>query len=104
MICTRAAIDAVPARPVIQRPRRRPAERWLDEAAFDRLDALEGVAERTGASVLELAIGGLAALPSVGSVIAGARTPEQVRANAAAARYNPDEDTVAALDSLPNAR
>ena len=81
-----------------------PAERWLDEAAFDRLDALEDVAQRTGASVLELAIGGLAALPSVGSVIAGARTPEQVRANAAAARYNPDEDTVAALDSLPNAR
>ena len=81
-----------------------PAERWLDDEAFDRLEALEAVAAGAGASVLDLAIGGLAALPFIGSVIAGARTPEQVRANAAAARYTPDEATMAALDSLPNAR
>ncbi len=81
-----------------------PAERWLDDEAFDRLEALEAVAAEVGASVLDLAIGGLAALPFIGSVIAGARTPEQVRANAAAARYTPDEATMAALASLPNAR
>jgi aryl-alcohol dehydrogenase-like predicted oxidoreductase len=81
-----------------------PAERWLDDEAFDRLEALEAVAAGAGATVLDLAIGGLAALPSIGSVIAGARTPEQVRANAAAARYTPDEATMAALASLPNAR
>ena len=81
-----------------------PAERWLGDEAFDRLEALEAVAAGAGATVLDLAIGGLAALPSIGSVIAGARTPEQVRANAAAARYTPDEATMAALGSLPNAR
>jgi aryl-alcohol dehydrogenase-like predicted oxidoreductase len=81
-----------------------PAERWLDDHAFDRLESLERVAAATGARLLELAIGGLAAFPVVGSVIAGARTAEQVRANAAAARWVPDEETLAALRSLPNAR
>ena len=40
-----------------------PAERWLDDEAFDRLEALEAVAAEAGATVLDLAIGGLAALP-----------------------------------------
>ena len=43
-------------------------------------------------------------MPHVGSVIAGASSPEQVRANAAAARSVLDEETLAALDSLPNDR
>jgi aryl-alcohol dehydrogenase-like predicted oxidoreductase len=81
-----------------------PAERWLSDAAFDRLEELEAVAADAGCTVLELAIGGLAALPYVGSVIAGARTPEQVRANAAAARFFPDGPTLDALRSLPNDR
>jgi aryl-alcohol dehydrogenase-like predicted oxidoreductase len=36
----------------------------------------------------------------VSSVIAGATKPEQVRANAAAGRWTPSEDDLAALDSL----
>ena len=59
---------------------------------------------RSALHLVSSLIGGLAALPWIGSVIAGARTPEQVRANAAAARYTPDEATMAALASLPNAR
>ena len=81
-----------------------PAERWLDGAAFDRVEALQALAAARERSPLDLAIGGLAALPFVGSVVAGARTPEQVRANAAAARYTPDEETMDALGHLPNAR
>lgn len=81
-----------------------PAERWLDDAAFDRLEPLERLAEERGATMLELAIGGLAAFPFVGSVIAGATSAEQVRANAAAARWRPDDEMLQALRSLPNAR
>ena len=53
-----------------------------------------------GVSLLELAIGGLAAQPAVASVIAGATKPEQVRANAAAGAWEPSADELAALLSL----
>jgi len=50
-----------------------------------------------GRTILELAIGGLAAMPAVASVIAGATKPEQVRANAAAGAWEPTADELAAL-------
>ncbi len=50
-------------------------------------DALRQWAERHGHTLLELAIGWLLAQPTVASVIAGARTPEQVRSNAAAGAW-----------------
>lgn len=74
-----------------------PPERWLSDEAFDRLDALERLAAERSVTLLELAIGGLAAEPVVGSVIAGATTPAQARANAAAARFVADAETLAAL-------
>ncbi|MET1062841.1 MAG: aldo/keto reductase, partial [Aeromicrobium sp.] len=69
----------------------------LQGADWDRVEALEGFASARGLSLLELAIGGLAAQPAVSSVIAGATGPEQVAANAAAARWTP---TAADLDEL----
>jgi aryl-alcohol dehydrogenase-like predicted oxidoreductase len=69
----------------------------LQGADWDRVDALQGFASARGVSLLELAIGGLAAQPAVSSVIAGATGPEQVAANAAAARWTP---TAADLDEL----
>ena len=45
-----------------------------------------------GCRLLQVAIGGLAAQPAVASVIAGATTPEQVRANAAAGVWQPTDD------------
>jgi aryl-alcohol dehydrogenase-like predicted oxidoreductase len=62
------------------------AGRDIDDETFDRLEELERLAAKQGLTLLELAIGGLALQPAVISVIAGATTPEQVRANAAAAR------------------
>ncbi|MDQ3823373.1 MAG: aldo/keto reductase, partial [Actinomycetota bacterium] len=51
---------------------------------------------------LEVAIGALAARPPVSSVIAGATTAEQVRANAEAGEWVPTADDLAALsDTLP---
>jgi aryl-alcohol dehydrogenase-like predicted oxidoreductase len=67
---------------------------------FALLDALQRFADERGLSMLELAIGGLLARPVVSSVIAGATKPEQVRANAAAGRWTPGEDDLAALESL----
>ena len=59
-------------------------EAWTADR-LDRVDALESFAEERGHTLLELAVGALASRPEVASVIAGATTPEQVRANAAAA-------------------
>jgi aryl-alcohol dehydrogenase-like predicted oxidoreductase len=53
-----------------------------------------------GITLLELAIGGLAAQPAVGAVIAGATRGEQVKANAAAAAWEPTDDDLAELDAL----
>jgi aryl-alcohol dehydrogenase-like predicted oxidoreductase len=53
-----------------------------------RAEALAEFAESQGHTLLELAMSWLASRPAVASVIAGAKTPEQVRANAAAAAWN----------------
>jgi aryl-alcohol dehydrogenase-like predicted oxidoreductase len=74
-------------------------ERLTDET-FDRVEALERYAEERGNTLLEVAIGGLAAQPAVGSVISGATRPEQVRANAAAGEWEPSEDDLAALQNV----
>ena len=64
---------------------------------LDRVDALRGYAEARGRSLLDVAIGGLLAMPAVVSVIAGATKPEQVRANVRAASWEPAEADLAAL-------
>jgi aryl-alcohol dehydrogenase-like predicted oxidoreductase len=50
--------------------------------------------------VLEVAIGGLAAQPAVASVIAGATSAEQVRANVQAGEWVPDAAELARIDEL----
>jgi aryl-alcohol dehydrogenase-like predicted oxidoreductase len=60
---------------------------------------LSAWAEAHGVSLLDVAIGGLAAVEPVASVIAGATKPEQVRANAAAGEWMPSEDELAQLVS-----
>ena len=77
-----------------------PAERWLTDEAFDGVEQLESFAAQRGCSLLEVAMGGLAAMPAVGSVIAGATTPDQVRANAVAGQWQPSADDLRALRAL----
>jgi aryl-alcohol dehydrogenase-like predicted oxidoreductase len=72
----------------------------LTDETFDRLEALEAFAEERGLTLLQVAIGGLAAQPAVASVIAGATKPEQVRANAAAGEWVPTPEDLAALNKL----
>ncbi len=72
------------------------AER-LAAADWDRVEELESFAARAGVSILDVAIGGLAAQPAVVSVIAGVTSAEQVASNAAAGSWRP---TPAELDEL----
>jgi aryl-alcohol dehydrogenase-like predicted oxidoreductase len=51
-------------------------------------------------TMLDVAIGGLAAQPAMASVIAGATSPEQVRANVAAGEWTPTPDDLRALDRI----
>jgi aryl-alcohol dehydrogenase-like predicted oxidoreductase len=69
----------------------------LTDAAFDRIEALEAFARERGHTLLELAIAALAAQPGVASVIAGAMSPEQVAANAAAGEWELGAEDLAAL-------
>jgi aryl-alcohol dehydrogenase-like predicted oxidoreductase len=75
-------------------------QRFGTEEAFDRVEALERFADERGVKLLDVAIGGLLAMPAVTSVIAGAMTPEQVRANVAAGEWEPTAEDAAALRSL----
>jgi aryl-alcohol dehydrogenase-like predicted oxidoreductase len=59
--------------------------RFFTPRALDLVEKLAEFAGANGRSVLELGIGFLLAEPVVLSVIAGAMSPDQVRANAAAA-------------------
>ena len=72
----------------------------LEGADWDTVEALRGYAGARGVSMLDVAIGGLAAQPAVSSVIAGATTPEQVRANVAAGGWEPTEADLAGLDEI----
>jgi aryl-alcohol dehydrogenase-like predicted oxidoreductase len=72
----------------------------LANADWDRIEALEAFAGEQGISILELAIGGLAAQPAVASVIAGVTRPEQVEANVRAAEWEPSGEALAALADI----
>ncbi len=61
----------------------------LEHADFDTVEALQSFADERGITMLHLAIGGLAAQPTVGSVIAGATSVDQVRQNVAAGLWVP---------------
>ena len=61
------------------------AGREIEDERFDRVEACACFAEERGYTLHELAICALASTRGVGSIIAGATKPEQVRANAAAA-------------------
>jgi aryl-alcohol dehydrogenase-like predicted oxidoreductase len=73
---------------------------WLRDAEWDRIEALTSYAEERDLSLLDVAIAGLASQPAVGSVISGATRGEQVRANAAALRWQPTAEDLVELDAL----
>jgi aryl-alcohol dehydrogenase-like predicted oxidoreductase len=70
------------------------------QATFDTIARLEAFARERGRTLLELAIAGVAAQARVASVIVGATSAEQVRANAAAGDWELTADELVALRSL----
>jgi aryl-alcohol dehydrogenase-like predicted oxidoreductase len=72
----------------------------LTDERFDVVERLEAFAAERSLSLLDVAIGGLAAQPAVASVIAGATSPEQVKANVAGGAWRPSADDLAALDAV----
>jgi aryl-alcohol dehydrogenase-like predicted oxidoreductase len=73
---------------------------YITEEKLDQVEGLAAWAEQHGHSLLEVAIGTLAALPGCTSVIAGATSPEQVRANAAAAGWIPEPDEIVEISKI----
>jgi aryl-alcohol dehydrogenase-like predicted oxidoreductase len=65
---------------------------------FDEVERLEAFASAHDRTLLEVAVGGLASIEGIASVIAGATSAEQVRANAAAGEWRL---SAAELDELP---
>jgi aryl-alcohol dehydrogenase-like predicted oxidoreductase len=75
----------------------------LDKANFDLIEAIEKYAAERDLSMLQVAIGGLAAMPTVGSVIAGATSADQVVENASAGLWVPSGDDLEALLEITEA-
>jgi aryl-alcohol dehydrogenase-like predicted oxidoreductase len=73
---------------------------YLTEQKLDRVEALIAWAAERGRTVLEVAVGALAAQPGCSSVIAGATSAEQAKANAAASDWIPSAEDLADLDRL----
>ncbi len=72
----------------------------LAGADFSRVDVLQAYAGARGLDLVTVAIGGLAAQPAVGSVIAGVSRPEQVHTNARAASWRPTAEDLEALAGI----
>jgi aryl-alcohol dehydrogenase-like predicted oxidoreductase len=74
--------------------------RFQNEATTNKIEALRSFAQQRGHSLLELAMSWLAAQQIVGSIIAGATSPEQVEANVKAASWSLTADELADIDKI----
>ena len=73
---------------------------YITDAKLDTVAALSTWAAERGLTVLDVAVGGLAALPGCTSVIAGATSAAQVKANAEAGSWIPSADELAEIDRI----
>jgi len=75
-------------------------DRVLNERNFDLVERLTAWAGTRGHSILDLAFAWLAAQPAMGPIIAGATSPDQVRANVAAAGWALSDDELDEVDGI----
>src|SRR6516165_10407225 len=73
---------------------------YVTDDKLDKVEALIAWGAERDVSILQVAIGGLAAQPGCASVIAGAMSPEQLRANAAAGQWEPAPDELEEIDKI----
>jgi aryl-alcohol dehydrogenase-like predicted oxidoreductase len=76
----------------------------LGDDVLRRVENLIAFAEGRGHTILELAVSWLASRPTVASVIAGATSPEQVKANAAAAAWRLNAGELEQVDRILSRR
>lgn len=72
----------------------------LSDESLERVEKLIRFAESRGHSLLDLAFSWLLNRPVVASVIAGATSPDQVKANVGAAGWQLGEDDLAEIDTI----
>jgi aryl-alcohol dehydrogenase-like predicted oxidoreductase len=72
----------------------------VHDADWEQLGRLSQFAKERGLTEVQLAFSWLASRPAVGSIIAGATRPGQVRENAEAVRWTPTEAEQAELDGI----
>jgi len=72
----------------------------MTDRNFDIVEALDGFARARDLTILDVAIGALASMAQVASVIAGATTPEQVIANARAGEWTPSAADLLEIDRI----
>jgi aryl-alcohol dehydrogenase-like predicted oxidoreductase len=73
---------------------------WVTEERLDKVERLAEWGDKHERSLLEIGIGALAAQPGCASVIAGATSPGQVAANAAAGEWIPTDEELAEIDGV----
>lgn len=81
----------------------RPHQR-LDDDVMDTVDNLTRLAQTLGHTILDLAISGLLVRPEIASIVTGATSADQIRANVAAASWILSRADVAALDTAVRAQ
>lgn len=76
------------------------ADKFFNDKRADIVEALVEFAEARGHTLLELAMSWLAAQPVIGSIIAGATSPEQLEANVKAVGWQFSADELAEIDKI----
>jgi len=79
---------------------KRYADRFMSEANWNALEELERFGKERGRTLLEVALGWLAAQPVVASIIAGATQAEQVALNAKSIAWELSPQEVAEIDRI----
>jgi aryl-alcohol dehydrogenase-like predicted oxidoreductase len=90
----------VPTGTRLSDPESRRTARFLNDQNLARADALARFAQTRGYGLLTLAFSWLAQNHGVSSIIAGATSPEQVQANAAATSWRPSADELGEIDRI----
>lgn len=72
----------------------------FEEETFAALSAIQEICDDIGESMVHVALAWLLHKPAVISVLAGARTPQQVESNVKAANLSLSEDTMSRLDAV----
>ncbi|WP_344068448.1 aldo/keto reductase [Microbacterium sediminicola] len=72
---------------------------WRD-APWDALERYQTFCDERGISMLQATLGWMLSHPVIPSVIAGATSPEQVRANAVASAWRPTAEEVRAIEEI----